>query len=56
MKREIGCTSCVLSMAKLTWLAGGVPGGITPPPAGAALTSKPLLVASVTPVAVKRSW
>src|SRR5262245_27164797 len=53
MKREIGRTSCVLSIANETLLAGGVAGGITAP---GATTANELLVASVTPVAVKRSW
>ena len=53
MKREIARTSCVLSIANVTWLAGGVDGGITAP---AATTENVPLVASVTPVAVKRSW
>jgi hypothetical protein len=52
MKREIGRTSAPLSMAKLTWLAGGVDGGITPP---GVKTEKAPLSTSVTPVAVKRS-
>ena len=39
-------------MAKLTWLAGGVDGGIT---CAGRDDGEVLLLASVTPVAVKRS-
>ena len=53
MKREIGCTSCVLSIGEIDLagrrrrrrdhLAGS-------------MMEKVLLIASVMPVAVKRSW
>jgi hypothetical protein len=52
MNREMARTSWVLSMLKVTLLAGGVAGGIVAP--GTTAANAPL-VASVTPVAVKRS-